>query len=158
MTSDNEDTGLLTRRPVVLDGVDNYNQWLRFISNLLLVKDLSNVADGTEVMPSKSSQDLAQTRSESVRIHWSIPFLRRSSKYPPLDLILHCPSRNEFIQSRSRPSQGYLRCKYRREAGRAMTDVVEDRFGQGRRSNSPYRSTDCSSSPSCRSRRYPFGR
>jgi hypothetical protein len=52
MTSDSDETST-TRSPVILlDGHDNYKEWLRYVRNILHGKDLYDVADGTDPYPS----------------------------------------------------------------------------------------------------------
>lgn len=48
--SDTEDTHPRTKI-IKLDGPDSYGAWYRSISNTLLIKDLSSIADGSEPMP-----------------------------------------------------------------------------------------------------------
>jgi hypothetical protein len=46
MTSDLEETNGLSRHVVLLDGHDNYKEWMRYLRNLLIRKDLFDVAKG----------------------------------------------------------------------------------------------------------------
>jgi len=48
MSSDNKETK--TSRNISLSGQDNFSDWLRSINNLLLVKDLSDIVNGSYLM------------------------------------------------------------------------------------------------------------
>ena len=52
MTSDSDETSTTRSRVILLDGHDNYKEWLRYVRNILNGKDLYDVADGTDPCPS----------------------------------------------------------------------------------------------------------
>jgi hypothetical protein len=61
MTSDSDETST-TRSPVILlDGHDNYKEWLRYVRNILHGKDLYDVADGTDPYPSAEDTEHLKT-------------------------------------------------------------------------------------------------
>ena len=64
MTSDLEETNGLSRHVVLLDGHDNYKEWLRYLRNLLIRKDLFDVAKGSEERPMDNDLLKAWKRSD----------------------------------------------------------------------------------------------
>jgi hypothetical protein len=51
MTSDSADGGNPPYCIVLIDGHDNYKECMRYLRNLLLRRDLHDVADGSEICP-----------------------------------------------------------------------------------------------------------
>ena len=64
MTSDLEETNGLSRHVVLLDGHDNYKEWMRYLRNLLIRKDLFDVAKGSEERPMDNDLLKAWKRSD----------------------------------------------------------------------------------------------
>ena len=71
MTSDSEDAGISRHRFVLLDGHDNYKEWLRYLRNLLTGKDLLDVADGTDTttIGLDTSHGLEEAGQEGIQCH-----------------------------------------------------------------------------------------
>lgn len=58
-TEDEREHSSYTFKQVVLEGPDNYNDWYRGITNTLLIRDLIDIAEGTELppLPEKGKED-----------------------------------------------------------------------------------------------------
>ena len=72
MTSDNEETTGTRSRVILLDGHDNYKEWLCYVHNLLNSKDLYGVADGSERGP--ASTDPAAWCKQDKKAHSLLDF------------------------------------------------------------------------------------
>lgn len=94
MTSDSEDAGISRHRIVLLDGHDNYKEWLRYLRNLLTGKDLLDVADGTDTQPSDSTLLMAWKKLDkkafsvidatlTQNVHDNLPVLLTEYHSPP---------------------------------------------------------------------------
>jgi hypothetical protein len=94
MTSDSEDAGISGHRIVLLDGHDNYKEWLRYLHNLLTGKDLLDVANGTDTQPSDSTLLMAWMKLDkkafsvidetlTQNVHDNLPVLLTEYHSPP---------------------------------------------------------------------------
>jgi hypothetical protein len=86
MYSDLEETNGLSRHVVRLDGHDNYKEWLRYLRNLLIRKDLFDVANWSEERPMDKDLLKAWKRSDLKAFK---PSMRRSQNVQdnlPIDL------------------------------------------------------------------------
>ena len=90
MSSDNEETR--KSRAIILEGQDNYREWHRYITNLLLVKDLADIAEGYTLFPPSSDLKAVEEFYKADRKAFGYnPFLRRSREPRSLDIYLLSP-------------------------------------------------------------------